>query len=100
MFIWRPRGHLNREFEPQFENMSVSVLPGDLVIPESVRSKKLKLGPGLVEHSSNAILATRAGTLHSKHRTTFYIDSDTKRVSDTFIVVIQLIPWAVCTCIF
>ncbi|KIM28444.1 hypothetical protein M408DRAFT_329501 [Serendipita vermifera MAFF 305830] len=58
--------------------MSIFVLPGDLIVPGSTGSKKLKLGPGLVEQSS-AIVATRAGTLHSKQRTTFFIDSDTQR---------------------
>ena len=68
--------------------MGTFVLPGDLIIPESAGSKRLKLGPGLVEHTSpsNAILATRAGTLHSKHHTTFYIDSDSQRVGTRHII--------------
>ena len=75
-----------------FHFVNQVVLPGDIVA-EKIKDKKdvhknikLKLGPGLRLDKDN-IVAYKCGVLREKENTTFWIDTNQRRVLESIILI-------------
>lgn len=66
--------------DPRFK--AKVVLPGDDVTESTTRTTKtLRLGPGLVQHAQDKVLATRAGVLRYRPPCSYWVESNGRRYS-------------------
>lgn len=66
--------------DPRFK--ATVVLPGDDVTESTTRTtRSIKLGPGLVQHAQDKVLATRAGVLRYRPPCSYWVESNGRRYS-------------------
>lgn len=70
------------------------VLPGDDVTEATTRTtRSLRLGPGLVQHTQEKVLATRAGVLRYRPPCSYWVESNGRRygarVEDQVLGVVE-----------
>lgn len=70
------------------------VLPGDDVTEATTRTtRSLRLGPGLVQHTQDKVLATRAGVLRYRPPCSYWVESNGRRygarVEDQVLGVVE-----------
>ncbi|CAM9707057.1 unnamed protein product [Ectocarpus sp. 8 AP-2014] len=64
--------------DPRFK--ATVVLPGDDVTETTTRTtRSLRLGPGLVQHAQDKVLATRAGVLRYRPPCSYWVESNGRR---------------------
>lgn len=78
--------------DPRFK--ATVVLPGDDVTESTTRTtRSLRLGPGLVQHGQEKVLATRAGVLRYRPPCSYWVESNGRRygarVEDQVLGVVE-----------